>query len=267
MAFAFLTAHALHLKRSGISYVLMPEDCPKSPAAAHAIRQQTAAAAPAARQGAPAPRTWQRPTREQPAYRKPAETFRHQPQTEAGRSQGNRVPPAAPPRQRSGQEQPGTAIRPPAAWTADWQTLLARTRPGIVGWTYYGLGHDLCGTPNTQRRSRLTELIGYLGMPAGTHTFWPVGLPGMDEDGNLILKPCEDCFWHGLRRLQSRVLIVMGSPAARAIGIRERIQPMNPLRAYNGVRLLITWDIDLLDDETRMISTKTYLSRMLNTLL
>lgn len=268
MAFAFLTAEALHVRSVGLHYLLMPEDCPLSPAAEPQRRQapQRPHVQPALRQG------WQRPQqagggqpyaarRQQPAAQTPAtQPYRPQAHTQAPRPQ---------PQQRSArQPQAGWTQTWPDNWAEDWQQLLRRTKPGRVGWTYYGLGHDLCGTPNLQRRQRLQDLIKFLSMPAGTHTFWPVGLPARDEDGNSILVPCPDIFWEAMARLGTRVLIVMGSPAARAIGITGHIQPLfSPMQAFHGVRVLITRDIDGLDDEGYMSGTRNFLRTMLTKLL
>lgn len=162
------------------------------------------------------------------------------------------------------------AVRPGSdiirTWPADWQALFARTKPGRVAWTYYGLGHDLCGTPNTARRKKLADLIAFLRLPKGTHTFWPIGLPAQDEDGNTYLAVNKDIFWQGLQLLNARMLIIMGSPAARSAGITGHISPTMPMRPINGMLTLLTWDIDHLDNENHYIQTQAYLRQTLSPL-
>lgn len=153
-----------------------------------------------------------------------------------------------------------------ASWPAPWQELFQRTKKGRVAWTYYGLGFDLCGYPSRERSLRLRELIRYLSLPQGTHTFWPIGLPVRDSEGSVILEPNRELFWQGVHLLGARVLIVMGSPAARGIGVTGPIRPLLP-QAFNGVRMLITWDIDLLDNTTYFNNTQTFLQQMLTSLL
>ena len=154
-----------------------------------------------------------------------------------------------------------------ATWPEGWQKLFARTRPGKVAWTYYGLGHDLCGQANKARSKKLSELIAYLAMPRGTHTFWPIGLPALDEDGNTILAIDREIFWQGLQLLNARMLIIMGSPAARAVGIQGPISPTMPMRPINGMLTLLTWDIDDLDNEDHFSRTRNYLRQTLTPLV
>ena len=154
-----------------------------------------------------------------------------------------------------------------ATWPEGWQKLFARTRPGKVAWTYYGLGHDLFGQANKARSKKLSELIAYLAMPRGTHTFWPIGLPALDEDGNTILAIDREIFWQGLQLLNARMLIIMGSPAARAVGIQGPISPTMPMRPINGMLTLLTWDIDDLDNEDHFSRTRNYLRQTLTPLV
>lgn len=147
-------------------------------------------------------------------------------------------------------------------WPRPWQELYARTKRGPVAWTYYGLGHDLCGNPNKERSRKLGDLLKYLRKPRGTHTFWPVGLPQPDEDGNLVIVADRTVFWQGLHALGARMLIVMGSPAARLIGMEGVIRPLQAMKAINGLRVLLTRDIDHLDEKAFM-DTKIYLERTL----
>ena len=219
---------------------------------ADALRQPGCAPRPGtAQRGVQAP---QRPPRQMPAQA-PSQMSRQ--------ATAQPVPGAA--SARAAARQAGADII--SAWPADWQALFARTKPGKVAWTYYGLGHDLCGKPNAARRTKLAELIAYLRLPKGTHTFWPIGLPALDEDGNTYLAVNTEIFWQGLQLLSARMLIIMGSPAARSIGITGHISPTMPMRPINGMLTLLTWDIDDLDTENHFLRTRDYLRQTLSPLI
>ena len=90
---------------------------------------------------------------------------------------------------------------------------------------------------------------------------------GTDEDGNTILAIDRKIFWQGLQLLNARMLIIMGSPAARAVGIQGPISPTMPMRPINGMLTLLTWDIDDLDNEDHFSRTRNYLRQTLTPLV
>ncbi|HJB64904.1 MAG TPA: hypothetical protein H9768_01285 [Candidatus Mailhella merdavium] len=108
-------------------------------------------------------------------------------------------------------------ILPPEAWPPAWQALRSRRplppRP-LVCWTYAGLGPDLTGNPDPQRKELVARMIRGLAHPGGTHVFWPFDLPGealLSEDMQATL------FWSGEALLHTRALLVMGSDARDAL--------------------------------------------------
>ena len=189
-----------------------------------------------------------------PAPQAPARTDRQpsgQPRSQA------RVPA---PRQQSPLTAARTAPRRPLdEWAPAWRALLEKTHKGPLCWTYWELGYDLSGQADATRRQCLTRLIRDLALPRGTHTFWPPALPG--ETG--ALEADLGTFWTGLRVTGSRTLVVMGSRAARAIGITETIQPHTLLTKY-GTRVLVTRDLSYIADEKRYEMTLTFLRTALS---
>ncbi len=144
---------------------------------------------------------------------------------------------------------------PTHLWPGPWQQRLAQTRPGVILWTYYALGADICNekTPGRQERSAfLRQLLRDLGHPAGTHTFWPVCLPSAciaPGDAN-TLESAEsasnaDIFWSGVRCLKARGVVVMGTEAATAVGLHDESRLPQQL-VYHGHLVWLLWDIDVL---------------------
>lgn len=111
-------------------------------------------------------------------------------------------------------------VLPPEAWPAAWTALRERRplppRP-LVCWTYAGLGADLVGTPDPQRRELVARMIKGLNHPGGTHVFWPFELP--EETPELAGDGAPSLFWSGEALLRTRALLVMGSDARDALGL------------------------------------------------
>lgn len=115
-------------------------------------------------------------------------------------------------------------IIPLESWPAAWKALRERRPPPprpLVCWTYGGLGSDLAGTPDPQRRDLVARMIKGLNHPAGTHVFWPFELPGGTPPGEE--SPREEnapsLFWSGEALLRTRALLIMGSDARDALGL------------------------------------------------
>lgn len=144
---------------------------------------------------------------------------------------------------------------PPHVWPAPWRQQMEKTRPGLVLWTYWSLGLDLCDPQakgRLERRAFLQKLLQDLAHPAGTHTFWPAGMPsapedrtpGMDEG----LMPHADAFWSGTSRLGARGVVVMGSAAVKALGLPPGLRPLQQTR-YRGHMVWVLWDVDYMQRE------------------
>lgn len=150
----------------------------------------------------------------------------------------------------------------PDVWPTPWRKQLERTRPGLVLWTYWNLGLDLSNARaegQMERRTFLQKLLQDLAHPAGTHTFWPAGLPeegdarpaappvasAAREDG---LVPHADAFWSGASRLGARGVVVMGSAAVKALGLPSGLRPLQQAR-YRGHMVWVLWDVDYMQRE------------------
>lgn len=141
---------------------------------------------------------------------------------------------------------------PPEHWPRPWRERIKLTRPAPVLWTYWALGEDLCGTPNTQRRELLRRLLGDLGHPPGTHTFWPAGMPPASAASPVqtaTLEAQPQVFWAGVDMLKARALVVMGSPAVKALDLPVRLRPFQQTR-HNGRLVVVLRDVDFLVEES-----------------
>lgn len=167
-------------------------------------------------------------------------------------------PRPAPPAPTAGRE----AWRPlPAgSWPEAWRVRLKATRPGLIAWSYAALGRDLARIPDppdaacsAADRGNLLRRFWHedLRYPAGTHTLWPVCLPGPDASD----VPNPDAFWSGLRILKVRGLVLMGSQALRAADMGVRVQAQNALPTsswHRGLKVWIVWSPEnLLAAESR----------------
>lgn len=272
MAFASVSPSAALWRRLGLHYLLAPADLPSELSltteqvfvrADDRFAGQARSCPPQRAAGAVLAREPHRPAAARPAARSavrpPAASGSAAQETTARRVVSS--PDAAPARE-------GTDWRPlaPALWPAPWQDRLARTRPGLVAWTYWNLGSDLCdgGQPGKAERGLFfRRLLQDLGHPQGTHTFWPVCLPSDDRS----LRADADIFWSGLQALKARGVILMGSAAARAAALPGRLEPLTH-RVFRGRRVWILRDVDLmLDDAARYGQMLAFLQNALQSFL
>lgn len=163
---------------------------------------------------------------------------------------------------------------PPHVWPAPWRERLAATRPGLVVWTYWNLGRDICDAQGARDRQRLDRrtflqrLLGDLAHPAGTHTFWPTCLPVQDTgDMNAAdangFAPHAGAFWSGVRKLGARGVVVMGSAAAEALALPSGLRPLQQTR-HHGHLVWVLWDVEyLLHEEQRYTAMLAFLRQAL----
>ena len=159
---------------------------------------------------------------------------------------------------------------PPHVWPAPWRQQLEKSRPGLVLWTYWHLGLDLCDPQaegRLERRAFLQKLLQDLAHPAGTHTFWPAGMPVAPEDRtpgtDQSLVPHADAFWSGTSRLGARGVVVMGSAAVKALGLPPGLRPLQQTR-YRGHMVWVLWDVDYLQrEDQRYASMLAFLQQSL----
>lgn len=148
---------------------------------------------------------------------------------------------------------------PPQSWPPAWQARLQATRPGLIVWTYWQLGADICGTDADEqgmaqrqaRRTLLQRMLADLGHPGGTHTFWPVCLPASAPAGkqpDSEYQPLADIFWSGVGELGARGVVVMGSQAAQAVDLPADLSPPHQIR-FRGHLVWILPDAEILLQE------------------
>ncbi len=269
----------------------MPEDLP--PELSLCVMPDAVPAAPVRRPQPAAPRA-PRPVRPLPSQLQqegqgsapaaPAQAVR-----QGGAPVASPAPAAPAPEQRrpsrpqSAEQAPETAASvrswrplPPHVWPAVWQERLSRTRQGRVVWTYWNLGPDLCEAQapgKAQRSAFFRRLMQDLAYPAGTSTFWPACLPDPDAmpaspapaegEDRPRYQPNADVFWSGVQALHARAVVVMGSVAARALGLPAGVRPLQQLR-HRGTLVWVLWDVEfLLDEPQRYAAMLAFVRRAL----
>ena len=151
-----------------------------------------------------------------------------------------------------------------ALWPVGWQERLAKTRSAPVVWTYWELGRDLCGAPDPQRRELLQEILNDLAHPPGTHSFWPMALPGRGGDGDLEANA--PVFWDGVRLLHSRAVMIMGPQALRSLDLPDGMLALRPFRQvrHQGCLLVVLPPPDvLIREKQRMQALREFLRQAL----
>ena len=291
MAFAPVNPLAAPWQARGLDWLLMPEDLP--PELSLCAMPDAVPAAPVRRPQPAAPRA-PRPVRPLPSQMQqegqgsasaaPAQAVR-----QGGAPVASPAPAAPAPEQRrparpQAAEQapePAAPVRswrplPPHVWPAVWQERLSRTRQGRVGWTYWNLGPDLCEAQapgKAQRSAFFRRLMQDLAYPAGTSTFWPACLPDPDAmpaspapaegEDRPRYQPNADVFWSGVQALHARAVVVMGSVAARALGLPAGVRPLQQLR-HRGTLVWVRWDVEfLLDEPQRYAAMLAFVRRAL----
>lgn len=291
MAFAPVNPLAAPWQARGLDWLLVPEDLP--PELSLCAMPDAVPAAPVRRPQPAAPRA-PRPVRPLPsqlqqegqgsASAAPAQAVR-----QGGAPVASPAPAAPAPEQRrparpqAAEQAPEAAapVRswrplPPHVWPAVWQERLSRTRQGRVVWTYWNLGPDLCEAQapgKAQRSAFFRRLMQDLAYPAGTSTFWPACLPDPDAmpaspapaegEDRPRYQPNADVFWSGVQALHARAVVVMGSVAARALGLPAGVRPLQQLR-HRGTLVWVLWDVEfLLDEPQRYAAMLAFVRRAL----
>lgn len=245
MAFALLTPHARQLKALGLKYLVTPAECPYSPCAVR--KNQSATARPAARPAVPPASGTRYTPPPRPAWSRDAQS-----------RQNTRPVQVRPQGQSQGQAPTSTGSYAPkpvagnTAWPEDWQKLLARTRPGRIGWTYTDLGYDLSGYASPERRKYLQDLLAFMHLPKGSSTFWPIGLPKKGSDGSITLDIRPDLFWAGVDTLGIRIIIFLDRVAAAKTGCARSLNS-------HGCFVLTVQDINSFADAQKLEAAKNYI--------
>lgn len=289
MAFAPVNPLAAPWQARGLDWLLMPEDLP--PELSLCVMPDAVPAAPVRRPQPAAPQA-PRPVRPLPSqlHQEGQGSAPAAPAQAVRQGCAPAASPAAPaPEQRrparpqAAEQAPEAAapVRswrplPPHVWPAVWQERLSRTRQGRVVWTYWNLGPDLCEAQapgKAQRSAFFRRLMQDLAYPAGTSTFWPACLPDPDAmpaspapaegEERPRYQPNADVFWSGVQALHARAVVVMGSVAARALGLPAGVRPLQQLR-HRGTLVWVLWDVEfLLDEPQRYAAMLAFVRRAL----
>ena len=76
-------------------------------------------------------------------------------------------------------------------------------------------------------------------------------------------QPNADVFWSGVQALHARAVVVMGSVAARALGLPAGVRPLQQLR-HRGTLVWVLWDVEfLLDEPQRYAAMLAFVRRAL----
>ncbi|MBO4301263.1 MAG: hypothetical protein J5861_06635 [Desulfovibrio sp.] len=74
-------------------------------------------------------------------------------------------------------------------------------------------------------------------------------------------------FWSGVHCLEARGVVIMGSAAAEAAGLRQKFQPLQQI-LHNGHFVWMLWDVDtIINLEQRYNSVLAFLKNSLHQLL
>ncbi len=252
MAFALLTPHARQLKALGLKFLVTHAECPYSPCAVR--KNQPATARPAARPAVPPASGTRYTPPPRPAWSRDAQTRQNTRPVQV-RPQGQS--------QRQGQTCTDSyapkSVADNIAWPEDWQKLLARTKPGRIGWTYTDLGYDLSGYASSERRKYLQELLAFMHLPKGSSTFWPIGLPKKCSDGSITLDIRPDLFWAGVDKLGIRAIIFLDSGAAAKTGCAGILNS-------HGCFILTVQDINSFADARKLEAAKNFIRNSIRNL-
>lgn len=205
MAFEDINSEAAIWKSAGIKYIFYPDGLPKIASRSNNAPRQTAETEIGARRKfAPASRP-PRPGTTQPAR-----------------------PPVSQ-RQAAGGASP--SFLAPEAMGDEWRSLLARTKKGLVAWTYPELGADFSSSvgvaPDAEkagfaaRRGFISRILKDLNHPPGTHAFLPLA-PGVWNPDNFSAAH----FFSALKILNCRGLLIFGSNAGQILFPGRKLRPL-----------------------------------------
>jgi hypothetical protein len=100
-----------------------------------------------------------------------------------------------------------------------WEELLRKTPAAPLLWTYAELGEDLRGSGNRARSAALRELVGRLGLPRGSSSFWPLILERSPSFPETDPAPEAVFFQQGLNLLRPLAVIFFGERCCSLSGL------------------------------------------------
>ena len=155
---------------------------------------------------------------------------------------------------------------PPAQWPQGWSSLLDKTRPAPIVWSYPELGADLMGQGSKKRSQYLRSLIGSLNLPKGSNAFWPLVLPETVENDNQQSVPGL-YFKLGLQRLKPKAILFFGMDCLKLSGLSLQFNNYYTQVLYQGILHILLPDFDdLLRKENSLETSRTFLRAMLSSI-
>ena len=178
-----------------------------------------------------------------------------------------------------------------ASWPPLWQSVLSRTRPAPLVWTYAELGNDLVRQSSRERSELLRNLISRLRLPRGSSAFWPVWLPCESPDRNVTVPSGDSLappsvaeaepdarppdlfpmngshlfFQRGLRFLQARLVIFFGSRALDLSALPVPLSMPFTQRIHNGLLFVLLPDFaQLFAVASQIDATRVFLRNALS---
>lgn len=148
----------------------------------------------------------------------------------------------------------------PDLWPEEWRTLLARTSPAPLVWSYAELGEDLMGSGNKERSASLRKLIGSLQLPRGSSAFWPLRLP--EKGAGTQSSPAQEqgqappqakIFLEGLALLEPKALVLIGPSAVPMTGLSLKLSTPFTQTVLRGRLVVLLPDFSVLIDKPTLM--------------
>ncbi len=139
------------------------------------------------------------------------------------------------------------------AYPEAWRSLLERTNPAPILWTYAELGEDLAGRGDKERSACLRRLINSLRLPKGSSAFWPVRLTSSGESKGAPAPlngeesapgGTDDFFQAGLRHIAPRVAIMLGTPPVELSGLKLSLNVPFTQQIHGGILYVLLPDFN-----------------------
>ena len=139
---------------------------------------------------------------------------------------------------------PRPDVLPPGQWPAYWRDLFQKTprKPSVL-WTYPTLSRDLGGAADDAHRDFLRRLLGDMGLPKGSHAFWPLNRYPYGE-GESEATVDARLFLSGVEALGPDSVILMCGEVPPELGL-SGLRPLLPCIVH-GRRFVVTPHVDVL---------------------
>lgn len=145
----------------------------------------------------------------------------------------------------------------PAGTHSFWPTALPASTGQDIG-QHTGLSREI--DPQAQS-SNQTQNSGQAGQSLGQDL--SPAAPALAESAETLLYPAPEVFWSGVQLLKARAVVVMGSPALKALELPPRLRPFQQTR-HNGMLIVVLRDVDFLAQEVhRYDAVKAFLRQAL----